>query len=1173
MRGVRQLLIATIALGAALLWSVPVRAQVTTADVVGRVTDPSGAVVPNAKVTIQNTGTGAVRSMNTTESGDYVFNLLPIGSYTIHIEVASFRTFTRQGLELAAGDRVRVDTQMEVGTTSESVMVTAEAPMLQTDTSSVSTLMSGKAVQDIPLNGRNWVQLAQLAPGVTPGPGNGLSTGTRPDDRRQNSSFSVNGQDPVVNNNMIDGMDNNERVIGTIGVKPSIDAIAEFTVQINMYSAEIGRTSGGVVNILTKSGNNQFHGSLFEYLRNDLFDANPFYNFTNVATNPPKPEYRQNQFGGSIGGPIRKDRTFFFGDYEELRIIQGQLVANGVVVPTAKQRAGDFSESCTAGFDSTGLCANRAQQISLAAALGGAPAGAVPFNRLNQGPYSNLLSPLALKIINLVPLPNAPGVTSPNFNNFANRAQTARTFDARIDHHLNEKTTVYGRYSFNDVTTLTPTGFPDAGDLNPGGNFNGSFPGPNTTRAQNAQLNLVHVFRPDLVLELKGGYTRAAMQSLGINAGKNAATELGFPCNAASCINTGDIQTFGLPQLNIQGFQGLGDATFVPLLQFDNTFQYNGALTWTHNSHNIKFGAALIRRQFSIAQSQTARGSFSFNGSTTAAPAPVVNGLPGTANPFASTTDGTVNNANNSGAGLANFLLGAPVTVARNVTPGLPGYRSWEPGVYVQDDWRVNRWLTLNLGMRYDIFTPKTEVHNRESNFDPVTRLMLLPGSNASASAGVATDYGNVAPRIGFAATIGRGMVLRGGYGLTYFPGDYTSQAFLKNPPLTYALNCGSSTTGNIVNTGCPAGFGTLAQGVPVPSTTFPTTSTSTGPTLDLTQLPITVGLRAVATDFQASYEHQFNVTLERQIGSNVVSAGYIGQRGRDLVMDLPDINRALPSGISTPNPRPFASLNKVSSIEYLTTHGTSSYNAMQLSFQRRFSRGLSLTSGYTYAHGIDDITALSTGTGAYGTAIGPTLAQAVANTAINDRSTSDFNIRNRWTVAANYELPFGKKLSGAAAEFIRGWQVNGSGSWQNGLPFNVTNQANVSGIIGIAGERPDRVKPDLLVSNPTAGIGGQWLDPTAFHTQAPFTLGNAARNIVYGPNWSTLNLSVFKNFKLREGWNLQFRAESFNFLNHPNFGNPNGTFGSPTFGKITTKAPGSAGDPRQLQFALKLLF
>jgi outer membrane receptor protein involved in Fe transport len=1142
MKSVRALWQFTMAVLLALCWlfavAVPTRAQVTTADVVGTVTDNTDAVLPKAKVTITNLGTNISRTVTTDSSGEYVINLLPIGRYSLRVEAPGFKGFTVNELTLVAGDRTRVDAKMEVGQTTETVQIMADASVLQTDTSTVGTAITGKLVQELPLNGRNYIQLALLAPGVSPGPPNGLATGTRPDDRRLNSSYSVNGQDPVVNNNMIDGMDNNERVIGTIGVRPSIDAIQEFKVQTNLYSAEISRTSGGVVNILTKSGTNEFHGSLFEFLRNDKFDANGNYNFTGGSTLP-KQKFRQNQFGGSIGGPIRKEKTFFFGDYEALKIRQG--IAITATIPTAKQRIGDFSENCAAGFNANGICANAAQQLSFVNPIGGAPAGAVPFNRLDQGVYAGLRDPLALKYAALLPLPTGPGINTTNYASSPVRPQDASTFDGRVDHRLTEQMNIFGRYSFNDVTTVQPTGFPTVNNINPGGLF--AFAGPNESRAQNIQLNLVRTIRPNLLLELKAGYTRVAIQSKTVNDGQNSANDLGFPCNAASCVNIGDQQTYGLPRMLIQGFNDLGDAVFVPLLNFSNTFQYNGAVTWTRGAHNIKMGGLLIRRQFSFTQSASGRGAFTFNASAGNAPAPL-------------------------NFGLANFILGAPVTIARVTSLYKPGYRTWEIGAYVQDDWRVNNWLTLNLGLRYDVFTAKTEQHNRLSNFDPVLATVLIADVNSSPSVGIRTDYGNVAPRFGFAATLTSGLVLRGGIGWSFFPGDYASNGLLKNPPFTAAFSCGTSTTGSLTNTGCPGGTGTLSQGSPRPVEpgAFPTANGS----LDLRRI-IPSTFTAMDLDFKSSYNIQFNLTLEKQFGNNVASIAYIGTQGRRMAMALGDINRALPSGTSTPNPRPYAAVApRVGSIGYLTPQGNASYNALQLSFDRRFSRGLSVTSGFTWAHGIDEVTGLGTSTGGYGMFVGP-FEQAVANTKRYDRATSDFNIKYRWSLGANYELPWGKGLQGFAGQVLGGWQINGTVTWQTGLPFTVTDQQNVSGVIGGGGERPNRLRDELRVSNPTVGVGGQWLDPAAFALPAPGTLGNSSRNQGYGPNQSIINASLFKTFKLSEGWNLQFRTEMFNVPNHPVFGNPNTSFGNANYGKITSTA--GVYTPRQIQFALKLLF
>src|SRR5262245_12493036 len=1112
-------------------------ASAQQASLTGRITDGKDAVIAGASVKVTNLDTGITRQAGTNSEGFFTAPLLQPGAYRVTVEATGFKTATRDGVRLTLDQVARTDFALEPGEVTQTVNITAEAPVLQTDSATLGTAITGKLVQELPLNGRNYVQLALLAHGVSPGPSNGLATGTRPDDRRLNSSYSVNGQDPVVNNNMIDGMDNNERVIGTIGVRPSIDAIQEFIVQTNLYSAEISRTSGGVVNILTKSGTNNFHGSLFEFLRNDKFDANGNYNFIGGATLP-KQKYRQNQFGGSIGGPIRKDRTFFFGDYEALKIRQGLAIT--AVIPTAKQRVGDFSENCSAGFNAAGVCANAAQQLSFLNPIGGAPAGAVPFNRLDQGVYAGLRDPLALKLGALLPAPTGPGINTTNYASSPVRPQDASTFDARIDHRLNDKTNIFGRYSFNDVTTVQPTGFPTVNDINPGGVF--AFAGPNESRAQNLQLNLVRSLRPNLLLELKAGYTRVAIQSKTVNDGKNSANDLGFPCNAVSCVNTGDQQTFGLPRIVIQGFQDLGDAFFVPLLNFSNTFQYNGALTWTRGAHNIKFGGLLLRRQFSFTQSASGRGAFTFNASAGNAPAPL-------------------------NFGLANFIVGAPVAIARATTLYKPGYRTWEVGAYAQDDWRVNNWLTLNIGLRYDVFTPKTEQYNRLSNFDPIKATVLVAGANSGESVGIKTDYGAVAPRFGFAATLGQGMVLRGGMGWSFFPGDYASNGLLKNAPFTAALSCGSSTTGSMTNTGCPAGTGLLSQGAPRPlePSAFPTANGE----LDLARI-ILSSFSAMDLDFKASYNIQFNLTLEKQFGNNVASIGYVGTQGRRLAMAM-DINRALPSGTATPNPRPYAaSAPRATAIGFLTPRGDASYNALQLSFNRRFSRGLSLTSGYTWAHGVDEVTGLGTSTGGYGNLAGP-FSEAIENAKRYDRATSDFNIKHRWSLGANYELPWGKNLKGVAGQVFGGWQTNGSFTWQTGLPFTVTDQQAVSGVIGGGGERPNRLRENLRVSNPTVGIAGQFLDPAAFALPANFTLGNSSRNQGYGPNQSVINASLFKTFKVREGWNLQFRTEVFNLPNHPVFGNPNASFGNANFGKISTTA--GTYTPRQIQFALKLLF
>ena len=407
--------------------------------------------------------------------------------------------------------------------------------------------------------------------------------------------------------------------------------------------------------------------------------------------------------------------------------------------------------------------------------------------------------------------------------------------------------------------------------------------------------------------------------------------------------------------------------------------------------------------------------------------------------------------------------------------------------------------------------------------------------------------------------------------------------AALKNLPFTSALSCGPSTTASLTNTNCPAGIGTLSQGVPRP--TDPTAYATNNGVIDLTRIPPSV-LTAVALDYKSSFTQQFNVLLEKQLGASVITVGYVGMRGSRAVMNLPDINRAAPCGGSTPNARPFAAFPRLGTINYLTPSGSSEYNALQVSFNRRLSNGLSFTSGYTYASAHDNVTGLGTGTGGYGNFVG-SLPQALDNARKYDWARSDFNIQSRFTFGGNYDLPFGKNFSGPAKYALAGWSMNGSLALQTGLPFTVATQGNFSGITGLGGnlERPNLVNNNIRVSNPSVGVNGQFLDPNAFGC-APTSaasvactpnlttgvLGTAPRNVGYGPNQSVINLSAFKTFSFAERYHLQFRTEAFNLPNHPVFDRPAfNNLGNVNFGKITSLAPGYA--MRQIQFALKVQF
>jgi carboxypeptidase family protein len=1039
-------------------------AQVTTADIIGRVADTTGAVLPGATVTIEHDGTHDVRTAPTNATGDYVFNLLPIGAYTVKVELQGFTTQSTR-LLISAGDRVRFDAKLQVGQVAENVTVTAQSPLLQTDTSTISALVSEKAVQDLPISGRNLGRFVQLVPGAFEGQANSLASGTRPDDRRQTSAVSINGALDNQNNQLIDGIDNNERAIGTVGVKPSIDAVAEVKVQTSMYSAEVGRTAGGVVNVITKSGTNNIHGSLFEFNRNDRFQARDYF-----ASTGPKPTLDQNQYGASAGGPVAKNRTFFFADVERFNTTQG--VTAVATVPTQKMRNGDFSELSVTIYDPT---------VS--------PRRPFPGNVITR------LDPIAVKYLAGYPPPNGPGLAN-NYTGTRDRTQTSNTTDVRVDHILDQNNRLFVRYSYNGVDTFTPPVFPAVNGIEPGGG--GSFPGKNDTGAHNFGATYSRVFSPTLVGEFRAGYLNVNIASYGLNYGNNVSQSFGIPN-----VNVDDL-TSGLMPITLTGYAGSGDATFLPLIQVDHTWQGSAALTKIQGAHTLRTGAGLINRTFTVSQSNQPLGAMTFN------------------------TTLTDNGAGSGGNSIASFLLGYPQQVSRIVSLFYPHYNTKEPFVYVQDDWRATSNLTINLGVRYDIFTPYTEQDDHLVNVDLATSTILVAGRNGvSRTANIKTDYSNVAPRIGFSATLPQRMVLRGGYGLSYFPGNYMSQSFLKSAPFT-------STYGPVISAGASGGAPNLflQNGVPLPVATDITVPAGT--------------FQAEVQDFKNTRSQQYNLFLEKEFAGNVIGGGYLGWRQDHLTQYIGNVDLA-PAAAGTIQPRRAysATLPNVSSIPLISSNYEGTYNAMQLVFQRRQSNGLTVSSNYTLAHAV------------------------VTNAApwdvnVTERFDSNFDIRHRVVLSANYELPFFRSAEGLTKSLLGGWQINTVAFYQTGLAYTVTNGTARSNTGGA--DRPNQIG-DPELSNPTID---QWFNVAAFAAQTINTAGNTGANTLHGPPQRRIDLSLFKNVALSSGVRLQLRAEMFNVTDTPSFANPNAAFGTAGFGSINSTG---GAIPRQTQFAVKVLF
>lgn len=1032
-------------------------AQVITGDLVGTVSDVVGAVIPGARVTIVNAETQLQRSMTTTSTGDYVFTLLPPGSYTIRVEQSGFKAFETRGVRVGAGDRTRIDAKLSPGATQETVTVTSEAPLLQTDSSAVQGVVDERSVQSLPLNGRNLESAVQQTAGVNAGSPNAISGGERPDDRRPGFTFVSNGQSDLWNNNLVDGLDNNEREQGFSGIHPSLDAISEVRVLTNNYSADLGRTASAVVNIITKGGTNEFHGSAYEYFRNDVFDAKDFF------ANPELKiaEYRQNIFGGSVGGPIRRNKTFFFADVEANRTIEGLVSTSTVPTLYEQQNPGDFSD------------------------IGGP---VVP---------SNQIDPIGLAYFKMYPAPTKSGRVN-NYVSQPNKVQNSTSTDDRFDHQFNDKNSLFVRFGYNPVSTLVPGPLPatkvNGETLYPSGTF---YAGPSDTTSTNVQANYVHIFSPNLVLELKTGYSRINIKTNPLNHGVDWASKLGF-------VNTYTApDALGLPYMwPLTGdYTALGDGIFVPIYDVNNTFQYAGSITYTRSSHNLKIGAALVRRQLNYFQDEfSPQGGFLYM-------------------PF-----GKYSNS------LANLLAGAPWAANRGVDLAHQGLRSWEPNAYAQDDWHARSWLTLNLGVRWETYTPISDAHNQFANFQMKPLKVMVAGQGTSSSGGVKGDYSNFSPRLGFAAKLGHGTVVRAGFGYSYYPVVMQTQVENVNPPFSYV---------------CFPCFGVTYPNLPTPSAD--------------PEHPVGT-VSAMTLDLRQGYARQYNLFLQQQFGFNSISVGGVGIQGRRGLYlrnnDLP-----LPPGPGNPTPSYVyaAQLPGVTNIQYVDNSGITNYYGFQAVFARTMSHGLMLNANYMWAHGLSNsVQSASATTNAYA---------LITNDPMYDYGNSPIDVRHRIAGNLNYQLPFGKSMSGLSGKIIGGWEAVLMGFWQTGIPFTVVDGNPAINLPGINSDRPNQLRSAAL-SNPSIT---KWFDTSAFQRQTVGTPGNEASDSVYSPRARVLNMSLLKDVPIKERLRAQFRAEFFNITNTPNFNLPGGGMTNPNFGVISSTATNMT--PRQMQFALKLLF
>jgi hypothetical protein len=1093
-------------------WPRGSEAQAVTGTILGTVVDSTGAIVEGAKVTITNSGTGLTRTVTTDKLGEYTAPSLPTGNYVVTAEMTGFKIAALSGIELGVDQRVRIDVTLELGTMTETVTIQAATPLLQTSSSELGTTVKDEQIQTLPLNGRNFVSLTRTVPGVLRGiPGANID-GAGSLAWRASASFSANGQRSRDNNYMLDGVDNNETWLQTVVIFPSVDALDEFKLQTSTYSAEFGRSLGGVVNLQIKSGTNTYRGSAYEFHRNDALDAN---NFFNNRAGRAKPDFTQNQFGGTLGGPIFEGKTFFFADYQGHREKLGHVFLS--TVPSARMRQGDFSELTKVIYD---------------------PATGQPFAN-NFIPRDRWDSASTNILEQLYPEPNTPGTigaAGQPINNYLinpTKERQDNQFDVKVDHNLATNNRFFTRYSYQKVHRLQPATLPH-GDA--GATFGA---GDGNIKAQGLAFNDNHTLGSSWLNEFRFGWTQIKFFMTSIDYGANLAEQVGIPN-----INLSPA-TSAMSQLTFQNIRNLGSNSNQPLITNQNDFQIFDNVTWIRGSHTIKTGGSLTLRSREILNADNPVGQFQFNNNQTSNCA----GQPSTC-----VLD------SNTGFDVASFLLGYTFQKIRNlsgVTPGgeIQTYTEKRPeySVYVQDDWRLTGKLTLNLGLRWDVYQPWIEVDDRQSNFDRTTGAFVIASDNARIG-GVEVgrrlqtySKGDVGPRFGFAYDFGGDgkTIVRGGYGVfwNFTPGG-TSSSKAQNQPFLDSL---ALTPTPVSSTGVSL---RLQDGLPPPTGVNP-------------DAPPRGNTRSIFDPaFRDGYAHNFNVNVQRALGTNyLVEAAYAGSRSHDMVIKV-DINQAPPVvGVSDANVnRPFIVLTPLMrSMSQSQARGKIDHNALLLKFQRRFANNFSFLNSYTLGKTSDyasDNEAGITNNLDLGYNWGP----------------ADYDVRHTLSSSWIYELPWARE------RLYGGWQINGILYWRSGLPFTVTQAQGVRST-GTA-NRPNQICGGQL-SNPTVE---RWFDTSCFVSPADTTgtYGDARRNSMRGPSQFNIDASLIKNTRIGR-FTTEFRVEAFNLLNHPQFANPGvGNTGAQldtaAFGQIgqmlTSASCSLCGTTeRQVQIGVKMRF
>jgi Carboxypeptidase regulatory-like domain/TonB-dependent Receptor Plug Domain len=1153
----------------------------------GTVTDKTGSVVAGATVKITSQGTGITREVKTDGSGHYIAPFLPVSIYTIRVESQGFQTTEQKDIRLQVEEQREVDFSLNPASVSQTVEVSAEQVAVETTNPTLGQVITEQQVADLPLNGRNFVQLATLTPGVTQetnpnsffngGPSSEVST-------RGSFSLSVGGSRASSTDWLYDGVDNNELTAGGIAVLPSIDAIQEFKVLTYNYSAEYGTRAGPTVLVTSKSGSNQLHGSLFEFFRNTKLDAKSYF----AAS---KEKFNLNQFGGSVGGAIQKDKTFFFLDYQAKRQRHG--IPNSGIVPSLAMRGGDFT------FNPFGKPLGQIYNPYSTNFNGGAPTRspfycsspgvAAPVNPDGtQAPTaipcniipSALMSPVSQQIFastNFYPLPNLT-VTPTSVVNFSSvpvRKLNEGEFDVRLDHNFSSKDSVFARFSYDQADSYVPGGSPGFAEAN-GFASNQII----SNHGRNVALSETHIFSEHNINQFTAGFNRIFnhIKSQGDRSCEAAKLGIGGADINSFCGNSGGISqstkdcvSCGMTSTLVGGgFWALGDRGFAPFQGGTNVFSIADSFDMIRGNHNIRVGGGFRANQMNVETNAFQDGFFVF------------------------TNLWTANTDFSGGYNMADFALGLTSLAIHDQTfKGATTGRRWKLfRPYIQDDWRITNNLTLNIGVAWALVTPITEAHNRQANFDIFSLKYFIPGVNSDGRVGIKFDKTAVEPRIGLAwKPFGsQTTAVRAGYAIFHDSSwNQGAQGLWENPPFFAesdffgftAAGCPSATTPSGATSFCNASFTappppppapappgiqglTMSQGFPI-FTTPPDPGSFTGT------------FQGQNLNFKQGQVQQFNLNIEHQMPGNVVvTAGYAGSRAHHILVDGMNMNVAQPSacgvvpgytfgcGVATPPAGPFTVV--AGSI----STGLAHYDSLQVKAETKSMRhGLYALAGYTYARSFDSGFNDGLGSGA-GVTYYP-----LTGTKHADWGLSQINLNQQFTASIIYDLPFGK-----GKQFGGGWSgpVNAAfGDWEvtviekatTGFPVFVIDSNNLSGVNltnnGNNYTRPDQ-KCNAKSSHPTIG---QWFNVNCFAPATPGELGNANRSPAYGPGFVNTDFSAIKNFALSERMRLEFRGEIFNLFNHTQLGQPAADINSAGFGAITY----TVNNPRLVQFALKLTF